>query len=141
MPNFCALWSMTYATKISVNLLVQKLLVKWWWNWLENVLLSLFFSLPFLAIILILINYGLISVGLRERFWFFFFSFFLPLLHNLIFKVSLLDKRKATGFSWSSISSEWGIPNTQCQVTVNNEFVRCISSIILVCYNNDINRV
>jgi len=95
------------------------------------VLLSLFFSLPFSAIILILINYGLISVGLRERFWFFFFSFFLPLLHNLIFKVSLLDKRKATGFGRSSISSEWGIPNTQCQVTVNNEFVRCEAASVL----------
>ena len=33
-PNFHTVCSAPYASKFSVNLLAQKLLVKWWWNWL-----------------------------------------------------------------------------------------------------------
>ena len=32
-PNFYTLCSAPYASKFNVNLLVQKLIIKWWWNW------------------------------------------------------------------------------------------------------------
>ena len=32
-PKFYTLCSAPYASKFNVNLLVQKLIIKWWWNW------------------------------------------------------------------------------------------------------------
>ena len=36
MPNFRAAWYLPCARKNNINLLAQKLLVKWWWNWRQG---------------------------------------------------------------------------------------------------------
>jgi len=36
MPNFYTLHSMLWASKISLNLRAQKLLLEWWWNQLQQ---------------------------------------------------------------------------------------------------------
>ena len=40
-PNFYTLHTEPYTNKLSIILLAQKLLIKWWWNWPQFLFLSL----------------------------------------------------------------------------------------------------
>ena len=40
-PNFYFVYSALYASKLSINLLDQRLLMNWWWNWPPEAILKI----------------------------------------------------------------------------------------------------